>query len=840
MQTVPRLIAQFIPDHYQLTLDLQREKRTFSGVVTIQGVVTEKSLTLHAKELFIESVTFDGKAASWKSGENDEMTIQHPDITTGEHVVVVAFHGTITDTMHGLYPCYYTLDGEQKELLATQFESHHAREVFPCVDEPEAKATFDLTLTTEKNIVVLGNMPVSQQKEENNRLVTQFATTPRMSTYLVAWVAGELHKKTELTKSGVEVNVWATPAQSAASLDFALSHAVKTIDFFNEYFDTPYPLPKSDHVALPDFSAGAMENWGLITYREVALLADPLTTSISTKQYIATVVSHELSHQWFGNLVTMRWWNNLWLNESFATLMEYVAVDALHPEWNIWLDFATSESILSLRRDSLAGVQPVQIEVHHPDEISTLFDPAIVYAKGARLLHMLQKYIGPEAFQKGLRTYFAAHAYSNTEANDLWLALSQASGKPIDTFMTAWISQSGFPVVHATINNSELTLSQEQFFVGPHEPSHSLWPIPLNPSSSDIPELLEEKSSIIPYASLDAFHLNVGATAHFITAYDEELSNRLLAALQANQLEPLDRIQLLNEQSLLARGGVISSAALIPLTKAFQHETIESVWNIVRATVSELRKFIEQDPQAETQLRKLNATIAGKQYERLGWKTIPNESESDSKLRATIIAMMLYSEAPEVIKTALTLYSSTPLEQLDPELRSLVIGAAVRHGNDASIIDTLIHAYQATSSSDMQQDIAGGLTSTKDPAVITKLLTLIEAEDSPVRAQDAIRWLVWLLSNADSRELTWQWIRTHWSWIQKKFGTDKSYDALPRYAGTFLSTRTQLEEYAAFFEPLKSEPALTRVITVGQGEIEGRVTLIERDQQAVKDALAKL
>ena len=313
--------------------------------------------------------------------------------------------------MHGLYPCYFTHDGVKKQLFATQFESHHAREVFPCVDEPAAKAEYDLTLVTQTGITVLGNMPVKSEEENGDSRTTTFEKTPRMSSYLLAFVIGELHKKTARTKSGVEVNVWATPAQNENTLDFALDIATRSIDFYDEYFGVKYPLPKSDHVALPDFSSGAMENWGLITYRESCLLADPELTPESSRRFIATVIAHELSHQWFGNLVTMNWWNDLWLNESFANMMEYVAIDALHPEWRMWEDFATNEVTAALRRDSLDGVQSVQADVNHPDEISTLFDPAIVYAKGGRLLVMVRKLIGEEAFRAGLKSYFEKFAY---------------------------------------------------------------------------------------------------------------------------------------------------------------------------------------------------------------------------------------------------------------------------------------------------------------------------------------------------------------------------------------------------------------------------------------------
>ena len=451
MNSVRRLTPLFTPSHYALSLDIDRTGRSFQGTVTINGESTDENIILHAKDLNIATATIDGQRADFQATTNDELVLTAPGLSTGAHVVTVGFSGTITDQMHGMYPCYFDHDGQKKELIATQFESHHAREVFPCVDEPEAKATFDVTLTTEQGVTVLGNMPVSSQNEQEGRLVTSFERTPRMSSYLLAWAYGEMHRKTATTKSGVEVNIWATPAQKSESLEFALDIATRTIDFFDEYFGIPYPLPKSDHIALPDFSSGAMENWGLITYREIALLADPKTTSISAKRYIAMVVAHELSHQWFGNLVTMKWWNNLWLNESFANLMEYIAVDALHPEWNIWLDYSSSETIMALRRDALDGVQAVQTEVNHPDEISTLFDGAIVYAKGGRLLRMLQHYIGHEAFQTGLKSYFKKYAYQNTEGDDLWRELSAASGKDITTRLSGSARPGRCPAARAIL-----------------------------------------------------------------------------------------------------------------------------------------------------------------------------------------------------------------------------------------------------------------------------------------------------------------------------------------------------------------------------------------------------
>ena len=840
MKTVARLITTFIPDLYNISLDLQREKRTFRGTVTIFGEkTTDQPVRLHSKDLNIQSVTVNGKEATWEHQPNDELVITSRDETPGDQLIVIGYEGVITDAMHGLYPCYYNHDGERKELLATQFESHHAREVFPCVDEPEAKAEFDLTLTTEQGVTVLGNQPVDSQSTEGDRLVTTFQRTPRMSTYLLAWVTGELHKKTATTKNGVEVNVWATPAQPAESLDFALDIATRTIDFFDEYFDTPYPLVKSDHVALPDFSSGAMENWGLITYRETTLLADPATTSVSSKHYIATVIAHELSHQWFGNLVTMKWWNNLWLNESFATLMEYVAIDALHPEWNIWLDFSTLESVMALRRDAMDGVQSVQMEVHHPDEISTLFDGAIVYAKGARLLRMLQNYVGHDAFREGLKNYFALHAYRNTEGDDLWHELSLSSGKDIATFMNTWISQPGYPVVSIEQDEGNITLSQEQFFIGNHADSEKTWPIPLNGSDPATPVLLDkQQTSFVANNEDNPLRLNVGDTAHFITRYDHttlaDLTDNLIEYLP----EPLDRAQLLNEQTLLARAGLISSSELIPLLEAYRFENTEAVWDIMSMTIGELKKFTEQDASSEAKLRELAGVIARPQYERLGWHPATSEPETDTKLRSTILSLMLYSESKEVVDEALNLYSSTALDTLNPELRPLILSAAVRHGEE-TVFDTLLEAHKQTASAELQQDIAAALTSSKNSDRLMQILQLIK-DETVIRPQDAARWYVWTLRNREGRSLAWRWLKDNWGWVESTFGGDKSYDDFPRYTATGLVSRNELDDYTSFFHQMKGVPALSRVIHLGITEISARVELIERDGDAVRNTLASL
>jgi len=830
-----RLFSQFIPEHYtiQWNLSRARDKRRITGTTIIVGQqVVDGTIRLHAKDLNISRVLVNQQEVSEFFAKNDELIIPHPG--ANQVTIAIEFSLRLTDAMHGIYPCYFKVDSKQRELYATQFESHHAREAFPCIDEPEAKATFDISLVSDQP-VLLSNMPIVSQQSG----VTTFATTPRMSTYLVAFAAGDLQRATTRTASGVEVNVYATMAQPAASLSWALDHAARTIDFFNEYFGVPYPLPKSDHIALPDFSSGAMENWGLITYREIALLADPATTSISSKQYIATVIAHELSHQWFGNLVTMKWWNNLWLNESFATLMEYLATDALHPEWQQWDEFASNEGVAALRRDCIDGVQPVQVDVSSPAEISALFDGAVVYAKGGRLLRMVQTWIGDDAFRRGLTDYFTKFQYDNTTGDDLWQCLSTASGKDVGALMNTWISQPGYPVVRATLADGKLTLSQEQFFVGPHQPNNRLWPIPLGANDSRIPDILADASVAVSYAGSDMLLLNAANTGHFITLYDDELRGRIMREILAGTLESSVRAQYLNEQLLLMRGGLLPSSTLVDLLSVYKNESDQKVWEIISLALSELKKFVDHDTAAEHMLRTFAADLARMQYTRLGWSAAPGEPEQDTKLRAIVIGCMLYGEDAGAIRQARELYRANTLEQLDAELRPLIIGAVVRHDQQPhNIVRTLLQMYENSASAELRSDIASGVSATRDLGELKHLIRLL-TNTRVIRTQDTVHWFVDLLRNREGRELAWKWLRDNWRWIEKTFASDKSHDYFPRYAASLLMTRQQLAEYREFFTPLRNDQSLVRAIDMGLLDLEGKLDLIDRDAPGVIAALSR-
>lgn len=844
-----RLFEGFQPQNYNLKLNPQRAGMLLTGEVTITGKKVgrpSQRLTFHQRDLKITEATI---TKSDKKGNQqyqvtrislhrsfDEVRL-HVDeqLYPGDYIVTMKFQAKISDGMHGVYPAYYEIDGHKQSLIATQFESTHAREAFPCIDEPAAKATFDLELTSPAGEVVLGNTPIGKQKAVGDSLITRFETTPKMSTYLLAFAYGDLQSKSGKTKDGVAVNVWATKAHPADALDFALEVGVKSVDFFNEYYGVPYPLPKVDHIALPDFSSGAMENWGLITYREACLLAEPNTTSQSSREMIASVIAHETSHQWFGNLVTMAWWDDLWLNESFANVMEYVALDGLYPEWNIWNTFITQEGLSALRRDSIAGVQSVRTGVNHPDEINSLFDPSIVYAKGGRLLYMLMQYIGAADFRKGLTAYFTKHAYSNTSGNDLWQALSAASGKDVSAFMTPWLIASGYPVVSVTQKDTELTVAQKHFLLDPAKADpNRLWPVPLLSERQDVPALLETAQLQAILQDSGYIRINQGAVGHYVVKYTEQPHFAAIADLVASQeLGVAERLMLLSDSSALARAGQASFAQTLELLDKYRTENHEPVWDIMALILADCRRFIDVKPELEAPIKTMVRQLVSRQYQRLGWSETAGEDTQDTKLRATITSLGVYAEDPEITAEAVRLFEKYKADPnvVPSELRSIVFSAAIRQ-NIAGSFQYLLDIDEQTNNADLKLDIASAICTTKQANYVDVLLARLK-DSSKVRPQDLARWMVYLLRNRYAQAQTWQWLRDNWQWIEELFAGDKSYDYFPRYAAGAFSTRQRLKEFEAFFTPMQDNLALTRNITMGIEELHNRVAWLERDVAGV-------
>ncbi|ETY74998.1 M1 family metallopeptidase [Lactiplantibacillus fabifermentans] len=842
MAELTRFYEKFQPSHYDIYIDIDRATKVISGKTTITGDAKDQAIAIHQKDLTVSAVTVADQAVPFsEDATQDALNITLP--ATGENTVTITYTAPLTDTMMGIYPSYYQVNGERKQIIGTQFETNAARQAFPCVDEPEAKATFDLAIKFDEHAdeTILSNMP--EIRTENG--VHYFDTTKRMSTYLIAFAFGELQGKQTTTKSGVQIGVFGTKAHQANELDFALDIAKRSIEFYEDFYQTPYPLPHSWQLALPDFSAGAMENWGLVTYREAYLLLDPDNTALDIKQRVATVIAHELAHQWFGDLVTMKWWDDLWLNESFANMMEYVAIDALEPDWHIWETFQTSEAPAALQRDATDGVQSVHVQVNNPAEIDALFDGAIVYAKGARMLVMVRAMIGDDALRKGLKNYFAAHHYDNATGADLWAALGDAAGLNVGAIMNSWLEQPGYPVVTAQVVNGQLTLSQQQFFVGDGHDANRQWQIPLNSNYDAAPEIFKDERVVLgDYQALrDAaktpFRLNVGNNSHFIVKYDQTLLADILANVE--DFDAITQLQLLQDLRLLAEGRQISYADVVPLLPRFanSHSTVVNV--ALYRIAGDLKKFVTPDSAAEKQLQQLFDTLSAGQVARLGWTAKADDSFDDQLTRPYVLNASLYAKNADTLAAAHQLFTANAqqLSSLPADVRVLVLRNEVQNYGSAALFDQLLAEHRATADASFKADISAALPATTDPALVAKLVTKFEDADT-IKPQDLRAWFRGVLANDAGEQAAWDWIRQDWAWLEKTVGGDMEFPTYITVITGVFKTSARLAEFKAFFEPKLADPMLTREIKMDTKVIESRVALINDEKDAVNAAVKQV
>lgn len=836
-----RFYEKFQPVHYDIYLDIDRAAKHFKGITTIKGNAVDTKIALHQKFLNVASVQADGQDVPFSFSDRQE-AIQLELPHSGDVELKVVYDAKLTDTMMGIYPSYYTVAGQKKQLIGTQFETTAARQAFPGIDEPEAKATFSLAIKYDEQPgeTIIANMP--EDHVENG--VHYFQETVKMSTYLVAFAFGELQSKFAKTKSGVEIGVFSTKAHQPKELDFSLDIAKRAIEFYEDFYQTPYPLPQSYQLALPDFSAGAMENWGLVTYREAYMLLDPDNTTLNQKRLIATVITHELAHQWFGDLVTMKWWDDLWLNESFANMMEYVAVDALEPEWNVWEMFQTSEVPMALQRDATDGVQSVHVAVDDPAEIDTLFDGAIVYAKGARMLVMVRALLGDDAMRKGLKNYFAAHQYGNATGADLWQALGEASGMNVGQIMESWLEHPGYPVVEVKVEDGKLMLSQQQFFIGDGEEKGRLWQIPLNANYNQAPAIFSEQSLVLgDYAQLRKqngrpFRINVGDNSHVIVKYDETLLNDILDHL--DELGAIDQLQLLQDLRLLAEGRQISYAQIVPLLSRFKDSRSGIVNEMLYHVANSLKNFVQPAAKTERQLQQLFDQLSVKQVQRLGWLSQKGESNDDQLTRPIVLSAALYAQNSDAIKQAQALFDQYQdhLADLPADVRGLVLANEVKNYGSQELFDTLLADYQKTADAGFKQDICAALTKTQDDQLIAQLIDRFKDADT-IKPQDLRAWFRGVLANDHGQQAAWDWIQQEWSWLEKTVGGDMEFPTYITVISRIFKTSQRLAEFKRFFTPKENDPMLKREIQMDEKVIASRVELIESEQAAVNAAIAK-
>lgn len=822
-----RFYEKFQPVHYDIYLDIDRAAKHFKGITTIKGNAVDTKIALHQKFLNVASVQADGQDVPFSFSDRQE-AIQLELPHSGDVELKVVYDAKLTDTMMGIYPSYYTVAGQKKQLIGTQFET---------------TATFSLAIKYDEQPgeTIIANMP--EDHVENG--VHYFQETVKMSTYLVAFAFGELQSKFAKTKSGVEIGVFSTKAHQPKELDFSLDIAKRAIEFYEDFYQTPYPLPQSYQLALPDFSAGAMENWGLVTYREAYMLLDPDNTTLNQKRLIATVITHELAHQWFGDLVTMKWWDDLWLNESFANMMEYVAVDALEPEWNVWEMFQTSEVPMALQRDATDGVQSVHVAVDDPAEIDTLFDGAIVYAKGARMLVMVRALLGDDAMRRGLKNYFAAHQYGNATGADLWQALGEASGMNVGQIMESWLEHPGYPVVEVKVEDGKLMLSQQQFFIGDGEEKSRLWQIPLNTNYNQAPAIFSEQSLVLgDYAQLRKqngrpFRVNVGDNSHVIVKYDETLLNDILDHL--DELGAIDQLQLLQDLCLLAEGRQISYAQIVPLLSRFKDSRSGIVNEMLYHVANSLKNFVQPAAKTERQLQQLFDQLSVKQVQRLGWLSQKDESNDDQLTRPIVLSAALYAQNSDAIKQAQALFDhqyQDHLADLPADVRGLVLANEVKNYGSQELFDTLLADYQKTADAGFKQDICAALTKTQDDQLIAQLIDRFKDADT-IKPQDLRAWFRGVLANDHGQQAAWDWIQQEWSWLEKTVGGDMEFPTYITVISRIFKTSQRLAEFKRFFTPKENDPMLKREIQMDEKVIASRVELIESEQAAVNAAIAK-
>ena len=829
-----RLLQYFTPEHYDLNLKIDRTRDLIEGIVKIRGIAHADIIKLHAVNLEILSVAqvldvpnsadrtptlTDKKSLDFKHLSD---TLEIPAPAPGNINLEISFKTTLNKNMQGCYLSTYQHDGATQKIAATQFESHYARECFPCIDEPTAKATFDLTLEIPdlaEHDVVLANTPLKSDTNTSSEAQTAntftFESTPRMSTYLLAWVVGPFHSVETTNQHGVKVTSYAALNQPKSSLVFANDTAAKALDFYDEKFGVKYPLPKLDQVALPDFEAGAMENWGLVTYRESCLLADESAT-LETKQSVAITVTHELSHQWFGDLVTMAWWDDLWLNESFATMMEFVATDALYPEFNIWQDFFTSDCLAALKRDSLPGVQSVQQEVHDPVEIATLFDSAIVYAKGARLMLMLYRLMGDAAFMKGIRDYFNRYQYQNTVGDDLWNSLQPYADFPVKDFMHAWISQPGYPA----ITTSAPKLAGESP-AEPATPEPSQHRFLINGQTDDtrwpLPEVKDDMSG------------------HYLLALtDDEFQDKLD---RFDELTLEQKLRLLIDRMLLAKTPDIPSASLLDLLPRFADETSAPVWEILTGVIGDLKLFCPPDTEPAEQYKHYLSHLYQPRFAAVDFG--PLTDENAIHVRDALLNIAYYVQDKPILDKLASMYDTTDdLHDLDPELRSHTLAAKL-HEDESKIFPLFLEKYQSETDPELKADLIftiAGLA--EQPENLARLMRLLEQPEI-VRPQDHIFLYIYLLRNHRTRARVLDWLTTHWGYVKELTG-DKSLEDYPRYASLLIRTPEEAKVFYDFFDPLADDPVLKRTLKMARTDIDCRLQTLRTDTAAVHEKLKTL
>ena len=774
-----RLPRTIVPARYELTLEPDLPGAVFSGSVAISVDVVEPTDTvvLNAIELEIdEAWVLLANGRRLDAGVSLDEPAERASLTIGETLPIgpasvhIRFRGILNDKLHGFYRSTFTDDqGVERVLATTQMEATDARRAFPCWDEPDFKAVFAVTLVVADDLLAVSNAAeASREPLDDGRVAVTFADTMVMSTYLVAFVVGPLEATEPVDVDGTPLRVIHPPGKGHLTA-FALEIGAFSLRYFTDWFDIDYQGDKLDLVAIPDFAFGAMENVGCVTFRERLLLIDPDTATQAERQSVVDVIAHEIAHMWFGDLVTMKWWNGIWLNEAFATFMELKATDAFRPDWQRWVDFGLSRS-MAFDTDTLQATRPIEFPVVSPEEAEGMFD-ILTYEKGASVVRMLEQYLGEDRFRAGLRRYMAQHQFGNTETTDLWDALEAETGEPVRRIADTWIFQGGYPeVAVARIDGGDKVRISQQRFRFDGESEGEQWAIPLvvGHRSGDAVEearaLLDDSATELdaPWPWVNA---NFGANGFYRVRYSDDLLDQLVAGRR--ELSPLERYVLVDDTWAGVLAGTVEAAAFLRLAESFTDETDLSVWERLTAGLAGLERLVDGEARAAlaTRVRALLAPA----IERLGPDVRPDDDDRTRTLRGVLVssaALVGDDEAAITLcRERLDAYLADPTSvEASLAAAALTVSATV---GDADLYDRLLDAFRTANNPQDRERFQYSLAKFRDPALLARTLQLSLSSD--VRTQDGPYLLNVAITNRDNGPAAWAFVASHWSEANERF-----------------------------------------------------------------------
>ncbi|KAI1189063.1 peptidase family M1-domain-containing protein [Nemania serpens] len=851
------LPTNVIPRHYDVTLEPDFEKFTFEGKVVIDFDVQEEtqSISLHSIEIDIHSAHIKSGGAVVTSSSAityDESTqVSKIDLKDAVHKgkiqLEIEFTGQLNDSMAGFYRSTYRKpDGSEGILATTQMEANDCRRAFPCFDEPLHKANFTITLIADKHLTCLSNMDVASETEVSSKMsgttkkAVKFQPTPLMSTYLVAFIIGELNY-IETKKFRVPIRVYAPPSSNIEHGRFSLELAARTLEYYEKIFDAEFPLPKMDMVAIPDFAAGAMENWGLITYRVVDLMLDETASGAAMKERVAEVVQHELAHQWFGNLVTMDWWEGLWLNEGFATLMSWLSCDHFYPEWKVWENYVADNLQSALGLDSLRSSHPIEVPVKRASEVDQIFD-AISYSKGSCVLRMISTYLGEEAFLEGVRRYIKKHAYGNTQTDDLWAALEDASGKPVREIMSIWTKNVGFPVVQVTENTAEnsIRVKQNRFLrTGDTKPEEDkvLYPVFLGlrtKAGVDESLILTEREGVYKLSDLDFFKLNANHTSIYRTSYTPERLAKLGQSAKEGKLTVEDRAGMIADAGALAVSGYQKTSGVLNLLKGFDTEDSFVVWSEIIARVATVQSaWIFEDQAVKDGLEAFVKELVSERAHKLGWAFSDKDGHVEQQFKAMLFGAAGMAGDEDIIaasKEMFAKYKAGDKSAIHPNIRGSVFSIALKYGKTEEY-DAIMDIFRASTNTDERNTALRCIGRAKDPELIRRTLDFTLSNE--VKSQDIYLPTSGLRSHAEGVEALFSWLTEKWPEIYKRLsGNPPILGSMITICTSSFAKAEQLEKVEKFFEDIDTK-FFAQPLAQSKDAIRSKISWLQRDRDDV-------